>query len=173
MTHSNDTTLVIGPNASMSASVAATVMAVMATVSLGIAALFAWNGFWPILAFAGLELAALGWALWVSLRRNRYREVIVFEGPRLRVECGMAGEGARLSVDWARSSTRVLLETGIHRHDPTTLSLVNGSRRLSLGRCLTDEGREQIARRMRELILAGWRAAAPQDAVAGPTPDGN
>lgn len=172
MTLPNDTTLVIGPNASMTAAMAASVMAVMATVSMGIAALFAWNGFWPILAFAGLELAALGLALVVSLRRNRYREVIVFEGSRLRVECGMVGAGARLTIDWARSSTRVLLEPGIHRNDPTMLSLENGSRRLSLGRCLTDEGREAIALRLRELILAGWRAA-PQESAGDMTPDGN
>lgn len=172
MTLPNDTTLVIGPNASMTAGTAVAVMAVMATVSMGIAALFAWNGYWPILAFAGLELAALGLALVVCLRRNRYREVIVFEGSRLRVECGMVGTGARLTIDWARSSTRVQLEAGIHRNDPTTLSLVNGSRRLTLARCLTDEGREAIALRLRELILAGWRAA-PQEAAGDIAPDGN
>lgn len=172
MTLPNDTTLVIGPNASMTASMAVGVMGVMATVSLGIAALFAWNGFWPILAFAGLELAALGLALHVVLRRNRYREVIIFEGTRLKVDCGMVGGGARLSIDWSRSSTRVQLEPGIHRNAPTTLSLVNGSRRLTLGRCLTDEGREAIAQRLRELILAGWRVPA-QETAQGMAPDGN
>lgn len=148
------------------------VMGIMSVVSLGIAAMFAVQGFWPILPFAGLELAALGLALWVSLKRNRYREVIEFDGSRIRIECGMSGEGARLTVDWARSSTRILLEQGIHRNDPTTLSLNNGSRRMVLGRCLTDEDREQLAARLRVLILAGWRVE-PLDTAADPSPDGN
>ncbi|WP_439641840.1 DUF2244 domain-containing protein [Nevskia sp.] len=168
----HDTRLVIGPNASMTVKVAWAVMAVMAFVSLGIAVLFTLQGFWPILPFAGLELVALGLALYVSLKRNRYREVIAFEGNRVRIECGMGGEGARLSIDWPRSSTRVLLEQGIHRNDPTRLCLYNGSRRLILGRCLTDEDREQLAARLRVLVLAGWRVAplAEADDMA---PDGN
>lgn len=168
----HDTRLVIGPNASMTAQMAWAVIGVMSAVSLGIAVMFAAQGFWPILPFAGLELAALGLALKVSLQRNRYREVIVFDGNRIRIECGMTGEGARLAVDWARSSTRVLLEHGIHRNDPTALSLTNGSRRLTLGRCLTDEDREQLAGRLRELILAGWRVESLERAADLPT-DGN
>ena len=167
-----DTLLVIRPNASMSARAALGVMLVMATVSLSIAGLFTWHGFWPILPFAGLELAALAWALQVSLRRNRYREVIEFDDQRLRIECGMSGEGAALSVDWARSMTRVQLEMGPHRNDPSRLKLVNGSQSLELGRCLTDGERERLAARLRELILAGWRAGSPL-AAEGAAPDCN
>lgn len=172
VTTTRDTVLVIGPNASMSARAAWGVMLVMAAVSLSIAGLFTWHGFWPILPFAGLELLALAWALQVSLRRNRYREVIEFDDQRLRVECGMSGEGAALSVDWVRSSTRVLLEMGPHRNDPSRLGLVNGSQRLELGRCLTDGERERLAARLRELILTGWRAG-PSPAAEGAAPDCN
>jgi uncharacterized membrane protein len=35
--------------------------------SLGIAALMATQGFWPVLPFAGLEMLVLGWALAISL----------------------------------------------------------------------------------------------------------
>ncbi|MBA4284962.1 MAG: hypothetical protein C0434_05465 [Xanthomonadaceae bacterium] len=156
----------------MTVKVAWLVMAVMAVASLGIAVMFALQGFWPILPFAGLELAALGLALYVSLKRNRYREVIAFDGDRVVVECGMSGEGARLSIDWPRSSTRVLLEQGIHRNDPTRLCLHNGTRRLILGRCLTDEDRERLAARLRVLILAGWRGE-PLEKADGMAPDGN
>lgn len=168
----HNTCVVIGPNASLSVKAAWLVMAVMAVVSLGIALLFTLQGFWPILPFAGLELAALGLAFYVSLRRNRYREVIAFDGNRVRVECGMSGDGARLSIDWPRSSTRVLLEQGIHRNDPTRLCLYNGTRRLILGRCLTDEDREQLAARLRVLILAGWQVE-PLEKADGMAPDGN
>lgn len=98
--------------------------------------------------------------------------MIRFDDQRLRVECGMSVEGAALSVDWLRSATRVLLEMGPHRNDPSRLKLVNGSRSLELGRCLTDEERDRLAARLRELILAGWRAGPPV-AAQDATPDCN
>ncbi len=172
MSTSSDTLLVIRPNASMTVRAARGVMLVMAAVSLGIAGLFTWHGFWPILPFAGLELAALALALHVSLRRNRYREVIAFDGGRLRVECGMSGEGAVLSVDWPRSATRVLVEVGARRNDPSRLTLVNGSRSLELGRCLTDEERERLAVRLHALIMAVWRTGS-SETTEDATPDCN
>lgn len=171
VTNPRNTQVVIGPNASMTQRMAVTFMVIMAVVSLLIAGGFAAIGLWPILPFAGLELGALGLALQVSLRRNRYREVISFADRQVRVECGMAGEGARLVTEWPRSSTRVLLEAGINRNDPTKLVLSNGGRRLILGRCLTDEDRERLAARLRELVLAGW-SATPQDAAESESPNG-
>ena len=44
----------------------------------------------PVLPFAGLELGAVGWALAVSMRRNRYREVVSFGEERVRIEFGVA-----------------------------------------------------------------------------------
>jgi uncharacterized membrane protein len=41
----------------------------IAAVSLLIACLFALAGAWLVLPFAGMELAALGWALHASLRK--------------------------------------------------------------------------------------------------------
>jgi uncharacterized membrane protein len=169
MLHSENTRLVIGPNASLSVRQAIWFMAWMCTVSLAIGGFFAWRGFWPILPFAGLELAALAAALAVSLRRNRYREVVDFDGDAICVEVGEIGRGAGLRVRLARSSTRVLLETGPYRNSPTRLLLSGQGRPLELGRCLTDDERGRLADRMRELIHPGWRrkpAGTPESAPA-------
>lgn len=144
----------------MSMRTAVCFLASMCVVSLLIAGFFTLQGYWPVLPFAGLELAALGAALAVSLRRNRYREVVVFEDARVSVRCGMVGEGAVLQVEWPRSSTRVLLERGPNRNDPTRLVLSNAGRTVVLARCLTDEERARLARRLRELIHPGWRGTA-------------
>lgn len=167
MTDPGNTQVVIGPNASMSARMAAVFMASMASVSLSIAGLFALQGYWPVLPFAGLELAALAAALWVSLKRNAYREVIVFRDELMGVRCGLIGEGATLSVEWPRSSTRVLVECGPHRNDPTRLVLDNLGRQLILAKCLTDEDRDRLATRLRELIHPGWRGAKLPDRDTG------
>lgn len=162
-----DTCLVIGPNASLSVRAAVSFMAGICAVSLGIGGLFALMGYWPVLPFAGLELAALGAALAVSMRRSRYREVVRFAGDAIGVEVGEAGRGACLRIQFKRSLTRVLIERGPHANSPTRLVLSCGGQRLELGRCLTDQEREQLGARMRQLIHPGWHRTSTALA-AGP-----
>jgi len=132
-------------------------MVFMAVVGLTIAGLFAALGFWMILPFAGLELVALAAALWVSVGRNRYREVLCFEQERLVVELGLLGHGVQSRVVLSRSWTRALVENGSHRHDPTRLLLTCSGQRLEIGRCLTDQEREHLCRRIKELLNPAWR----------------
>lgn len=172
MNHSRNTRLVIGPNASMTKGVAVVFMASICTVSLAVAGFLALQGFWPVLPFAGLELLALGAAVGVSLKRNRYREVLSFNDDRIHFRIGMIGEAASLELDWPRSSTRVWLERGGNRNDPTRLVLNNAGRRLVLARCLTDEERGRLAGRLKELIHPGWRGA-PVPESGNESPDFN
>lgn len=154
-----DTRLVIGPNASLTGRQALVFFAGMSGVCLGIAAVFAALGFWPVLPFAGLELAALGAALAVVLRRNRYREVLVFEGARLRIEIGLVGKGVQARCEWPRSATRVWLEPGPHAASPAQLVLACGPSRCVLGTCLTDAERGALAARVKELLHPAWQRA--------------
>jgi len=152
----SDTQILIGPNASLSASQAIWVIAAISLVSLTVAVGFAFMGFWPILPFAGLELAALGSALWVSLRRNRYREVLGFEEGRVLVGFGWVGQGAAAQIEWPRAFTRVVLESGATRHSPNRLVLTSSGQRVLLGRCLTDVEREQLHVRLKGLLPPVW-----------------
>lgn len=161
-----DTRLVIGPNASLTERQALAFFAGMSGVCLGVAAVFAALGLWPVVPFAGLELAALGLALWVVMQRNRYREVLEFDGSTLRVEVGLVGQGVRASCEWPRSSTRVWLERGPHGTSPTRLVLACGASQLGIGACLTDAEREGLLLRLKELIHPAWSRA-------GVSPDGH
>lgn len=152
MTAPVNTRLVIGPNASLTPRQAAWFMASLGVPGLGIAGVFAAQGFWPIFPFAGLELSALGAALWVALRRNRYREVLSFEAGQLVMEFGTLGVGAQRRVTWPRAWTQAVLEQGRHRNDPLRLWLVYAGRRVEIGRCLTDEERARLRERIRELL---------------------
>jgi len=148
--------VVIGPNASMSARAAALLMIAASAAAFGIAAVLALQGYWPVLPFAGLEIAALGAAVWVSLQHNRYQEVLRFEGDRLTVQYGRLGRGLSLNLEWQRSPTRVLLEAGMTEHAAQRLLLVNGGMTLELGRCLSDEDKQRLAKRLRDLIHPAW-----------------
>lgn len=154
---SPDAQIVIGPNASLTVGQAQMFMGAMTLVGLGIAGGFAAMGFWPVVPFAGLELAALGAALLVSVRRNAYREVLWFCGEQVRVEFGLANRGASSRVELVRHWTRVLLEAGPTRHAPSRLILTSAGQRVEIGRCLTDEERERLKARIQELLKPGWR----------------
>ena len=158
-----DTRLVIGPNASMNGRQALVFFAGISAVCLAIAIGFAALGFWPILPFAGAELAALGAALVVVQKRNRYREVLVFQGDSLRVEFGLAGVGAQARSEWPRHLTRVWLERAA---GATQLVLGCGAQRLVVGSCLTDAERVALARRVKELIHPAWMHVASAEGPA-------
>ena len=163
------TRLVIGPNASLSEAQAWGFLGLMTLVGLGIAAMFAVRGYWPILPFAGLELVALGAALWVTQRRNRYREVLSFTESAIRIEFGVVGQGAHATAELPRAWTKVNLLTGPHRNSPSRIGLDYCGQRITVGRCLTDEERERLAARIRELLRPAWqapRAAAPENELS-------
>lgn len=147
------TRFVLGPNASLSVRGAWLFMGLASVATLGSAAYCTWLGLWPVLPFAGLELAALGWALMVSMRRSRYREVLSFDEARVRIEFGLAGQGVAAQVELPRGWTRAWIERDADRHfAPSRLVLGCSGQRVVVGRCLTDAEREALLIRFKGLL---------------------
>lgn len=162
---SRDTQLAIGPNASLTVDQAWLFFGMTALLGCGIAAFMAWLGLWLVLPFTGLELGALAAALLVSMRRNAYREVIRFSEDAVRVEFGLVGRGASSAVTLSRYWTRAVLEPGLNGYAPTRLMLRSGAQYVEIANCLTDEEREQLQRRLQELLSPAWRTAPVAPAV--------
>lgn len=144
----------LGPNASLSVGGAWIFMGMASFATLGCALWCTLQGFWPVLPFAGIELLALGLALWVSIRGNAYREVVTFDQDTVRIEFGLAGHGAAARAELARCWVRVVLERSEVRNQPTRLVLSSSGQRVEVGRCLTDEEREVLAERFKSLLQA-------------------
>ncbi len=162
MQSNSDTTLLLGPNASLTVRQAWVAFGLMAAVALFIALGMTFFGFWPVLPFAGLEVAALGAALWVSMRRNRYRELLKFEAGRVNISFGEVGVGVAAAIDWPRAWTRAALLPGPNRLAPTVLSLNSYGQSVTIGRCLTDAERAELFARIKQLLPPVWRMAIPQ-----------
>lgn len=141
--------LVVGPNASLTVTQAALFMLGMCTLSFGIAAILAWRGYWMVLPFAGLEMLALGVALWWSLRGNAYREVISIGSDWLRVESGrwQPERCWEFPRAWARLQLEPEMPAGRSR-----LWLTYAGARCEVGACLGEDERAALARRIRELL---------------------
>lgn len=141
--------LVIQPNASLSWEWAGVFLASMCVVSFSIAGLFAWQGYWMILPFAGLEMAALAAGLCWSMRANHYREVVSVEESRVVIEAGYGKPEQRW--EFQRSWAKVQLLTGPYRNSPSRISISSHGQACVLGGCLNEDEREAVATR-----LAHW-----------------
>jgi uncharacterized membrane protein len=130
---------------------------VTAGISLLVAGALAAHGFWPVLPFAGLELFALGLALGLSLRRNRYRELVRVYSDRIVVEKGVGAVEHRLELPrhWARAE---LVRAPWRGHRSRLLLRCEG-RSCEVGAVLTEAERESLRARLAELI-AGAEAPA-------------
>ena len=78
----------IRPNQSLSWQWAVRVYAFISLCCLGIGIAFALHGFWPVLPFAGFEVAVLGIAFYLCLSRSQVREVVSVNADKVTVEKG-------------------------------------------------------------------------------------
>lgn len=140
--------IVIAPNCSLSGREATIFLLSVGGVSLAVALLFALRGFWPILPFAGAELALLSWAMLQSQRRGRYREVVTVDAAQVTLERGFA-PGEQLEV-FNRSWVRARLENGKWRESRVVLAA--HGREVELGACLTSEERKALYERLRQML---------------------
>lgn len=153
--------IVIAPNASLSWRQAALFMLGISTVALGIGVAFASMGFWVILPFAGLELAALGAALYVSLRRNDDREVVTIDADRVQVEAGRVGApDQRVRHEFLRAWARVeLLPAGVPANR-SRLRLGASGHFVEVGACLSESQRLSLATHLRKCLRGESHAAS-------------
>jgi uncharacterized membrane protein len=119
-------------------------------VSFGVAGLFATQGFWPILPFAGLEMLLLAWALRTSFARRRDFEAIVISECDVLVD--HAERGRREQVLFSRHWAQVKLRRPVSRLHPSRLMIESQGRALEVGRFLTEEERRGLAIRLQRLI---------------------
>lgn len=148
--------LTVKRNCSISPRALAVLLALTAGLAFAIGIAFALYGAWPILPFAGLEIAALAAAFYLNGRHAADFERIALEAGLLVVEVRDAGRVAthRFNPQWVR------LETSGTTRD-VRLALRSEGRELEIGRLLDAPGRERLAREVRRR-LAQARTAGIQ-----------
>lgn len=113
--------------------------ALVITMGLGLT-LF---GFWPILPFAGLELACVFSALyWVSHQGDACERVVV-DTQSTTVEKGFRRPNSRDEFPSAWAEVKLLKPK--HEWYPNQLVIGSHGRRVRLGEFLTDQEREELA----------------------------
>jgi uncharacterized membrane protein len=139
--------LTVKRNCSISPQALAVLLALTAGFAFAIGIVFALYGAWPILPFAGLEIAALAAAFYLNGRHAADYERIALEAGLLVVE---VRDGERLAThrfnpQWVR------LEASETPWD-VRLALRSQGRELEIGRHLDAPGRERLAREVRRRL---------------------
>jgi uncharacterized membrane protein len=140
----------ICPNCSLTAGGARLFFALACIAPCGIAAFLALRGFWPILPFAGLEMALLGWALHVSLQRRFHGQTITVSEAQVRVDTRERSGSEH--VVFPRHWAQVKLRRPAARLHPSRLTIESHGRQCELGGFLTEEERRGLALRLSRVI---------------------
>lgn len=155
-TESSSCQFVVRPNYSLSWRGTVAFFLGISTVSLTIAVLFTVAGAWPVLPFAGLELAALGAALYVVVLRARNREVISIYGDTVEVQRGR--KAPEKTWRFSRHWVQVVLESPRQKGYPNKLFLRANGRSLEIGECLNDAEKLRLAEDLTHWIRSGCDA---------------
>jgi uncharacterized membrane protein len=151
------------PNSSLTPRAAVWFFLSIVAVSLPVAAGFAALGYWPVLPFAGLELAGLAWALVFSMRQGRAREYIRIDEGRVLVRKIFAtfrGASAQVEYEFPKAWTRIELRRGVPAHWPSRLILRSSNRSVEVGAFLTDGERSSLKARLAEVLGTGYHPVA-------------
>ncbi|MGF1547951.1 MAG: DUF2244 domain-containing protein [Thiotrichales bacterium] len=144
------TRIVLRPNASLSECRTWCFVAGVAAVTLSIALGFAVMGYWLVLPFAGLEIAALVLIFRFCLGQNTHREVVSIDGDKVRIEAGK--RRPERSWEFVRTWTQVLLQPAAVRGYPSRLVLGSAGQRVELGAFLTEDERKALWYRLKSEI---------------------
>ena len=140
----------IRPNCSLSVRGAQRFFVFACLAPAGIAAYLTWRGYWPVLPFAGAELAVLGWALHGSLQRRFHAQRITLTESDVSIETERGGQCAH--VVFPRHWAQVKLRRPAARLHPSRLTIESHGRQCELGSFLTEEERRGLALRLQRLI---------------------
>jgi uncharacterized membrane protein len=138
------------PNCALTVRGALLFFGCVSAACLGVAAFWVAQGFWPVLPFAGLELLALGWALWWSMRaRHQLQRVTVSEG---HVVIEYVDHQRHERVVFPRHWSKVTLRAPNSPLHPSRLAVESQGRSCEIAGFLTDDERRALAVRLQHLI---------------------
>ncbi|MGH8280025.1 MAG: DUF2244 domain-containing protein [Gammaproteobacteria bacterium] len=145
--------IVIVPNRSLNLAGLLVFYTSISAVTLGLAvSLTIKDGYWPMLAWAIVELVLVGACQYWCWRQGGYGECVTVDGERITVEKGTQRhrERAEFNRYWSQV---VVQEPGTRLH-PKRLFIRSHGKLCEIGRCLTEEERNALAHRLAGLIGA-------------------
>lgn len=144
--------IVARPNQSQSWRSNVYILLALSVPCLGAATAFTLLGAWPILPLAGLELLALGAALYYAQWKLQYRQVITLSGDSVRIDKGHYHPQQSWRFSRQRAGLTIVPET--HPWESPTLAVHDRSESVRVGEFLNrEDALELLALLRRELRI--------------------
>lgn len=157
----------LSPNCSLSPQGARRFFASVCVASMSVALPLTFMGYWPVLPFAGAELALLFWALRASMARRHEKQTITILAETVEIEdCRPPRQSC---VVFPRHWAQVRIRTGGSPLHPSRLTVESHGRRHEVGSFLNEQERQALASRLRCLI-GRVAESPPLPAQSGSTP---
>ena len=140
---------VVEPNQSLSRERLLLTFGLIATTCFAIAFAFAAKGFWPVLPFAGLEVALVGYGFYYTYNRCSTIEVIRLSEDILYIEKGRfrPEQQHKFITAWVR----IRHQLGIG-HYPSRLLIGSHGKEIEVGAELTEDDRKSLATQLKHQL---------------------
>ena len=138
----------LAPHCSLSPLGAKVFFASVCVPTFGVAGAATLLGYWPVLPFAGAEIALLGWALKANMARRFEREHIEIDESEIRIQYAKPPRRVVFPRHWAQVKIR-RPKSPLHRG---RLVIESHGRGHEEGKFLTEEERHQLAAELKLLI---------------------
>ena len=155
--------IIIRPNRSLTWEQTKIVYFCIAFYSLAIAGVFAVMGFWPVLPFAGGEIAVLGIAFYVNALAGTSVQVVTVAPDVVKVE--KERPGPRCEWRFQRAWAQVDID-GPAGHRSSRLVVRSHGKEVVLGEFLTETERKRLAATLVEVIRGGCPTGARRNREA-------
>ena len=152
--------ITIRPNCSLSWRQSMLFLGTIAVPLLVVSVVLAIKGYWLVLPFAGLELAALFAALYIAAHAACRCEVISIDEEAVTVEKGRdrghgpEPVGPEQRTRFTRAWARVELAPGTERRHPHRLWISASGKRVEIGGFLADGEKAELAAELHRLLAA-------------------
>lgn len=140
----------IRPDQSLQWHTAVKVYLVIAGVCLAVGVFFALQGYWPVLPFAGLEVAVLGAAFYGCLARSQLREIVSVNADSVTVEKGR--REPQQHWEYPRAWARINLERSHIAWYPSRLSVSFRGEAVEIGTFLNEQERCLLAAELQKAV---------------------
>jgi uncharacterized membrane protein len=149
--NSGEYRFVLSPNCSVSWRELLLFYLMTCGVALAIGLFFTLQGLWLVLPFSGLEMLALGAALYLTSRRVHRREVIILDPERTRIEKGQR----RIDQSWEFSTpwVRVIDDCPGGRRAKRTLAIGMSGESVEVGSFLSNREKDALAFQLKDCII--------------------
>ena len=143
--------IVLSPNCSISWRELVLFYLFTCVVAIAIGLFFTLQGMWLVLPFSGLEMLALGTALYLTSRKVYRKEVITLNPDRTRIEKGVqrVAESWEFKTPWVR----IIDEPASTRNSARRLAIGMHGAVVEVGSFLANSEKEELAFKLKDCII--------------------